>query len=339
MAANSPPAGREAAGQFAWTPRGGITMLEVLVAVTLIAVLLAILLPSTQHSRAASRRLSCQNNLRQVATAVASFESRTGAVPENGVYNLSPYPFLLADLDDAAGGELLQSALADAQRGEEPFLAPERIKELSDHRPPVLSCPSDPVTPDSPGLINARLCRGLNYHFADGRIEQDDASLGLFGITYATLSSADVLDGLSQTALASEVTAAPVRADDDVPPDDPTAYLVVGGAIETTPSDALRASVRRLCERGDGRLSSGRGGWFWSSETGAVYNHGGLPNMRQCQLDGFLPAGEFGPSSYHFGGVNLALADGSARFVSEAIDRSVWQATATIRGGELTSPF
>jgi prepilin-type processing-associated H-X9-DG protein len=41
--------------------------------------------------------------------------------------------------------------------------------------------------------------------------------------------------------------------------------------------------------------------------------------------------------SYHTGGVNLAMADGSTRFVSDAIDAVLWRALGTPDGGELVS--
>jgi prepilin-type processing-associated H-X9-DG protein len=38
--------------------------------------------------------------------------------------------------------------------------------------------------------------------------------------------------------------------------------------------------------------------------------------------------------SKHTGGVNLALADGSVRFVSDTVDLAVWRAMGTAMGGE-----
>jgi prepilin-type processing-associated H-X9-DG protein len=43
--------------------------------------------------------------------------------------------------------------------------------------------------------------------------------------------------------------------------------------------------------------------------------------------------------SYHAGGVNVALADGSIRFVAEAVDVSVWQALGTRAGGEVPGDY
>jgi prepilin-type processing-associated H-X9-DG protein len=38
--------------------------------------------------------------------------------------------------------------------------------------------------------------------------------------------------------------------------------------------------------------------------------------------------------SYHPGGVNVAMMDGSVQFVSDSVDRGVWRAAATRDGGE-----
>jgi prepilin-type processing-associated H-X9-DG protein len=39
-------------------------------------------------------------------------------------------------------------------------------------------------------------------------------------------------------------------------------------------------------------------------------------------------------SSYHTGGVNVGMADGSVRFVRDGVDFAVWQALGTRAGGE-----
>jgi len=41
--------------------------------------------------------------------------------------------------------------------------------------------------------------------------------------------------------------------------------------------------------------------------------------------------------SYHPGGVNILLGDGSVRFVKNSIDGFVWRAIETVAGGEVVS--
>jgi len=43
--------------------------------------------------------------------------------------------------------------------------------------------------------------------------------------------------------------------------------------------------------------------------------------------------------SPHTGGVNVAMGDGSVRFVSQSIDLSTWRAMGTQTGGEAVSDF
>ena len=321
------------------------TLVELLVTVAVLMVLVGLLLPAVQAARESARRSQCVNRLKQMMTATQGFETTFGAFPsKSNYYQVSKQPpsitltSLHVSILPYLGHESLYASFnfnAGLMEGR-PFF--HQNLTVADTTLREFLCPSDPDTNAQPhGCVNYRLCDGLGEFQrvkvpGSGLMSWNSKDTGAFGTPSFNNSAATIVDGLSNTLAFSE-------------------KLVGSGGKRYQPSRDW-IEVFRLRESADdwvdtcanlvnhdfARTDAGR---VWTLP-GAHYTnfYANLPpNSRipDCGHDTLYGAGLFTARSYHPGGVNAAMVDGSVRWFASTTNVPIWRASGTRDGMEMTS--
>lgn len=276
------------------SPRAGITLIEILVATGIVGVLFALAVAAVQRSRDAARRMQCASQVKQLALAITAFEAAHGYYPKRTV--------------DSRGNRDLHQNLAGYIEVEDRTYV---RSQPNSRRPNVafLACPSDP-------MAQGQLAVDIGSYWMSGGLGSDERLDGVWGYRQEQVRVREIVDGLSNTALISEKLAYP-----DLPVVDWTSYPEFRNRILlTTPGLGQSVNERaQECEFQAGLPIQGELSY-------PAYTHVVPPNRNSCIFGLSGPAMMVTASSLHGSGVNIALADGSVRFVSDSIDRDVWHA-------------
>ncbi len=331
--------------------RQGFTLVEVLVVVAIVGLLVALLLPAIQSTREASRRSSCQNNMRQVGLAVQSYQSAKRSFPPSALFPVgaaiatnnqswSIHGRLLPFLEEGnAYGKVNLNVGWDAQVN----------SGVPTMRIGVYVCPSEANDVPRVDSAGAPLIHPHTYGFNFGTWKVFDPVNGSGGdgsfFVNSRLGPQHFVDGLSKTLCAAEVKAFTpyfrnTRDPGPAAPTDPTSLSAWanGAQFKLGATTNLNTGHTEWC---DGRVHHSGFTTVFTPNTRVPYQHtDGLTydidmNSRQEGTSATQTTyAAVTARSYHAGGINVVGMDGSVHFVRDEISLAIWRAGGTRAGRE-----
>jgi prepilin-type N-terminal cleavage/methylation domain-containing protein/prepilin-type processing-associated H-X9-DG protein len=287
------------------------SLIELLVVITIIAILVGLLLPAVQAAREASRRSSCSNNLHQLAVATQMYHDKDRRFPTGArlhsierQLSVSWRVLVLPHLEETALYEQIQPTKdGGAINWSGQSLALD-----------VFMCASAPRPAGGPTVLKESHYSGVAGAARDNEIiDLEDVACGdiytngvFFPGSETTL--AKIEDGTSHTMAIGERT-----------------YIFrdwMSGAawVGTPPTQICTGATSNI--RYPINASHSQFGYFVSDRD--------APAERKI-----IPLNDLFFGSFHSGGAQFSFADGSVQMVSQNIDFTVFESMATIAGHEV----
>ncbi|TWT74152.1 hypothetical protein CA85_10390 [Allorhodopirellula solitaria] len=357
-------------------PRPGFTLVELLVVIAIIGVLVGLLLPAVQAAREAARRMQCQNNMKQLGLGMHNHMSAHNAFPPGNVnYDESGNRFKTGGWQHGQNelgwhwlvmlfpymeqpGLWEQVNICEDSRSESHVSNPCddcEYHEFTGHLgreqlPSFNQCPSAPAVQGqfSDGSYGLEaLAKGNNYAACWGSGDmlswEQSETRGAFGTYYAHqdeilnigpdvttagdrfqnskgMQSRDFTDGLSNTMAMSELLAAESRTD-------------IRGVWMSPAMGGTIFSAFRNPNSNEKDVLAACGDEINDPSTTTVLDS---KDRLQCLEERETSAVYAAARSYHTGGVNVLMADGSVRFVTDSVDNlKIWQPMSTAQNNEV----
>ncbi|HVX59118.1 MAG TPA: DUF1559 domain-containing protein [Pirellulales bacterium] len=284
----------------------GFTLVELLVVIAIIGVLIALMLPAVQAAREAGRRVQCSNNLCQLALAAQNYEAAHESLPPGVINPTGPIESVsqgqhvnwLAQILPQLELHNAYDRLDFAAGAYAPANAPLRNWGAN-----VFLCPSDPdSTRFAPlGVSNYAGC----HHDVEAPIDDDNHGLLFLN---SSIGYRDMLDGSSQT-------------------------ILIGEKLVTRLDLGWLSGTRATLRNTGSSINSSSRGLLAAIDDGAELLRPHADGSVKQPVAPALVVGGF--ESWHPGGANFLLADGSIRFLTDSMDQTVLQQLGHRADGQL----
>jgi len=332
--------------------RAAFTYIEFVIIVAVFVVLATLLIPAVQSAQSTAQTLTCLNNLKQIGVALQNYHDTHSTFPPPWTLdwsdagssdNLNAHSWGQAILPYLGESDLFDSidmthpsvdaatiANLNATLGTtfDPDVGQANVTAISNHVP-VFNCPSVPGGPriDPFSISGSHPALGLpfdlNYTIASSDYYTANGVMGLFYGAYYTgppqalrdglmshlneaNSKSSATDGLSQTFLIVERAGA-----NDVYRGDTKIHDGGDGPFVDLVNDQYQAG---------GGWGDALNGELWLS--GALEDGTSPASNGPCLIN-CTNVDTRGLYSFHSGGINVLMADGSARFINESIHTDI----------------
>ncbi len=317
--------------------RRGFTLVELLVVIAIIGILIGLLLPAVQAAREAARRMQCTNQLKQLGLAAQNFHDINNHLPNRSAQHIlkkyssnngawERFSYMTTMLPYIEQNAMYQQFISDLEDGgmspwttDDPHKTGQRRVWLNTID--AFLCPSDGNGKRAEGELKA-----TSYRINSGDIamswEWDECRGVASDGNKIQLNYAGITDGTSNTIFASEACIGSTGTTNKVKGG--IALISNHGNINFRPVNcaAVRGSNGEFVSGTSvGTTSNQLSGTRWADCMGVYTFFFTMlpPNSPSCGV-GLENWSIVSASSYHSGGVNAVLCDGSVRFISETVD-------------------
>lgn len=324
MESNSP---RQRAAQQS-SRRPAFTLVELLVVIAIIGVLVALLLPAVQAAREAARRAQCTNNMKQLGLAVLNYESAKKVLPPSHStaprHNFASYILPYMEQGSIAAQLDLDKHWDDNNAG-----AGGGNLEITKNPIDSMRCPTTPnLTTRSPNAADYAIAIKISNNA--GKAKKTLLAKSPPAITDRGAESDDV-DGPWASVLRVRFTPAgkfiPVKMS-QVTDGMSNSFMIFEDAGRPEKFDQTKAQVDGLTTAESTSTTATGRNWADHQSFFDVHELCGGTQMMNCTNDNEI-------YSFHVGGCNFTMGDGSVRLVQESLDPEVFMSLFTRAGGDV----